>query len=208
MPRRCIDEPYFESSSCYKWAPGCTSTMADVKAEQGGQGCVGHIEHSTALWLAVKPQAHSLALYQCWVLCPLLCPAMAVLFVPFAQYIEKCFFPKIMKTCPSHNFKFSLPRRDQLMPFLPLFSLLLDWLLYQPQSIASTLPLLILGALTCQVDRRALLNGLLYQHTRKISPFFYILSLASCGSCYSWLDWVSWSSLLAGIKLITSDPER
>lgn len=175
MPWRCMDEPYFGSSTCYKWDPGCTSTMADVKAEQGGQGCVGHIEHSTASWLAVKPQAHSLA----WVRqqlctsteCFVHLSALQWLFVPFAQHIESCFFPKIMKTFPFHNFKFSLHRLDQWMPFLSLFSLLLDWLLYQPRSIAPTLPLLILGALTCQVDRRALLNGL-YQHIRKFSPSF------------------------------------
>lgn len=136
MPWRCMDEPYFGSSACYNWAPGCTSTIADVKAEQGGQGCVGHIEHGTASWLAMKPQTHSLvwvkqqALYQRWVLCPLICPAMAVLFVLFAQHTENCFFPKIMKNCPSHNFKFSLPRLDQRVPFLSFFSLLLDWLTF------------------------------------------------------------------------------
>lgn len=42
-------------------------------------------------------------------------------------------------------------------------------------SNASILPLLILSALTCQADRRALLNGLFYQHTRKLFLAFPIL---------------------------------
>ena len=39
---------------------------------------------------------------------------------------------------------------------------------------AFSLPLLILSTVTCQVDRRGLLNGLLYQHTRN---FFCLLSV-------------------------------
>ena len=109
------------------------------------------------------------------------CLALAVLFVPFAQHIVNCFFHKIMGTCPPCIFKFPLPRLDEWMALLSLFSLLLDWLLCQPWRImlfssnAFSLPLLILSTVTCQVDWSGLRNGLLYQHTRN---FFLAFALS------------------------------
>lgn len=83
-------------------------------------------ECSLSRWLGARPQAHDLAqiglqdLCQLYLLCPVLCPALAELFVPFAQHIVSCCFHKIMGTCPPHIFKFPLPRLDQRTAFLSL----------------------------------------------------------------------------------------